>query len=365
MKLDVTTRDGAYPILIDEGALERLPELIPTDATGLAVVTDETVVRHWWPEVSKHLARRGAVPDPIVLPAGESHKGWNSLDRIFTRLLEDRLDRKAVLLALGGGVVGDVAGLAAALYQRGIRYVQVPTTLLAQVDSSVGGKTAINHPLGKNMIGAFHPPQGVVIDPRVLQTLPDREITAGLAEVIKHGLIADPEYLAEVEHDMHRLRARDPEALIRAVHGSCRIKAALVSRDERESGVREWLNLGHTFGHAIEAGLGYGQWLHGEAVGCGLIMASRASQAMGWIDAATVSRVVEVVRASGCPVQAPRLASQTDQELATWLDLMSHDKKARAGAIRFILLKGLAQPVVAPLPDTVLASVLDASLAAA
>jgi len=288
----------------------------------------------------------------IELPDGEAHKDWSSLDRIFDALLGWGCDRKTTLYALGGGVVGDITGFAAACYMRGVPYVQVPTTLLAQVDSSVGGKTAINHPLGKNMIGAFNQPLRVVADLDALASLPERELIAGLAEVIKYGPIADPEFLNWIEGNLAALRARDLGALAHAVRRSCEIKASVVGQDEREAGLREILNFGHTFGHAIETGLGYGTWLHGEAVGCGMVMAADLSARLGLIDQATAERISRLVARAGLPIRAPALGVER------YLELMRLDKKARAGAMRHVVIESLGRATVRTVEDDLVAQVL-------
>jgi len=290
----------------------------------------------------------------IVLPDGEEHKNWHSLMQVFDALLANKCDRKTTLVALGGGVIGDLTGYAAASYMRGVPFVQIPTTLLAQVDSSVGGKTGINHPLGKNMIGAFYQPRAVLADIAALDTLPQRELSAGLAEVIKQGAILDAAFFDWIERNIGQLTARDPAALAHAIARSCEIKADVVRQDERESGLRAVLNFGHTFGHAIEAGLGYGVWLHGEAVGCGMVMAADLSQRMGLADAATVERVRALVRAAGLPTVAPDLGE------ARWIELMEVDKKNEGGAIKFILLKPLGSPVIMSVPREQLRATLAA-----
>ena len=277
----VATPGGQYPIHIASGRLDALAQSIPTDATTIALVTNPVIQGLMGERVTKVLAATGKRIVPIVLPDGEAYKSWETLNLIFDAMLGAQLDRRTVIVALGGGVIGDMAGFAAAVYMRGVRFVQVPTTLLSQVDSSVGGKTAVNHPLGKNMIGAFYQPIAVEIDTDVLNTLPDREMSAGLAEVIKYGLILDAEFFAWCEKNVAGLRARDPVLLAEAIRRSCEYKAWVVSKDERETGLRAILNLGHTFGHAIEAGMGYGQWLHGEAVGCGMVLASDLSVRLG------------------------------------------------------------------------------------
>lgn len=357
--LFVESQSGAYPILLTPGALGRLAEVIPNDVSRVAIVTNPTVGSLYLQRVLEACGRWQHSALVVTVPDGEAYKTWDSLDLILSALLREQFDRRCLLVALGGGVIGDMTGLAAALFQRGVRYVQAPTTLLAQVDSSVGGKTAINHPLGKNMIGAFHPPIAVLSDPLCLQSLPDREISAGLAEIVKHGLLVDNGYWLEVEQAMPGLRGKDATVLSRIVEGSCRIKAEIVSRDERESGVREWLNLGHTFGHAIEAGLGYGQWLHGEAVGCGLVMATRLSTQLGLLDASWLGRVQSMVAATACPTRAPRLTSGSDaEELAYWWTFMSGDKKARHGQARFVVYSGIGQVEVRAVDQATVAQVI-------
>jgi 3-dehydroquinate synthase len=290
---------------------------------------------------------------PIVLPDGETYKSWETLNTIFDALLEHRCERSTTVIALGGGVVGDIAGFAAAVYQRGVPFVQIPTTLLSQVDSAVGGKTAINHPLGKNMIGAFYQPQVVIADTDTLATLPQRELAAGLAEVIKYGIMRDRDFFEWLDANLHRLLAREPEALAYAIEQSCRNKAEVVALDERESGVRAHLNLGHTFGHAIEAGTGYGTWLHGEAVAAGTVLAARLSERMGRLGAADVERITDVLARAGLPVRAPDLGHER------WLELMGHDKKVEGGKLKFILLDKIGAAFVSEAPESALAAVLD------
>jgi 3-dehydroquinate synthase len=275
---------------------------------------------------------------------------------IFDALLREQCDRKTTLVALGGGVVGDMTGFAAASYMRGVPFIQVPTTLLAQVDSSVGGKTGINHPLGKNMIGAFYQPQAVIADTATLDTLPARELAAGLAEVIKHGAIIDAEFFNWIEANIAQLVAREPQAIAHAIQRSCEIKADVVRQDEREGGLRAILNFGHTFAHAIESGMGYGVWLHGEAVGCGMVMAADLSQRLGFIDAATKERVRALVQAAGLPVVAPDLGE------ARWLELMQVDKKNEGGQIKFILLKPLGTALITTVAPEVLRETLQACI---
>lgn len=353
IQVQVSTPGGAYPIRIADGRLDALAQAVPANATAIALVSNPTVLAHHGDRVRKALAGTGKPLVEVVLPDGEAHKTWQSLNLIFDVLLQNRLDRKAVLVAFGGGVVGDMGGFAAACYMRGIRYIQIPTTLLSQVDSSVGGKTAINHPLGKNMIGAFYQPISVEIDPAVLATLPRREISAGLAEVVKYGLIADPGFFDWCEANAAALRALEPEAVARAIQRSCEVKADVVSADEREGGLRAILNLGHTFGHAIEAGLGYGEWLHGEAVGCGMVQAAELSADLLGFPRADVERVRRVVEAIGCPVVAPDLG------VDRWLELMHHDKKAEGGRLRFVLMPRIGEAVCRDVDPAELAPVLE------
>jgi 3-dehydroquinate synthase len=294
----------------------------------------------------------------VVLPDGEAFKTWNSLNLIFDALLEQACDRQTVLFALGGGVVGDMTGFAAACYMRGVPFVQVPTTLLAQVDSSVGGKTGINHPLGKNMVGAFHQPALVVCDLATLASLPAREVSAGLAEIIKYGPIADMEFMGWLELNIPQLVDLEPQALSHAVRRSCEIKAWVVGQDERESGLRAILNFGHTFGHAIEAGLGYGQWLHGEAVGCGMVMAARLSQDLGLVDGAFVQRLRTLIERAGLPVVGPVL--DENDNAGRYLQLMRQDKKSQAGAIRFVVIDGVGCAALREAPDALVRRVVDA-----
>ena len=340
----VDTAGGAYPIHIAPGRLDHLASSIPADATAIALVSNPTVSAYYGARAEHSLAQTRKRVIKIELPDGEAHKDWQTLNLIFDRLLQHRLDRKAVIVALGGGVIGDMAGFAAAAYMRGIRFVQVPTTLLAQVDSSVGGKTAINHPLGKNMVGAFHQPVAVEVDTDVLATLPAREISAGLAEVIKYGAIIDAAFFEWCEENVGAMRALDPAAITYAIQRSCELKAHVVSQDERETGLRAILNFGHTFGHAIESGLGYGEWLHGEAVGCGMVLAAELSVLTSGLPADSARRVRELVQAIGCPVQPPAFTAER------WIELMQVDKKAEAGELRFIVLPQIGQARFDPAP---------------
>jgi 3-dehydroquinate synthase len=352
--LTVDLGDRSYPIHIGSGLLDQPDLILPHLAQKrVVVVTNTTIAPLYLDRLASALAEVGVAATPVALPDGEVYKNWETLNLIFDALLTQRAERKTTLIALGGGVIGDMTGFAAACYQRGMPFIQIPTTLLSQVDSSVGGKTGINHPLGKNMIGAFYQPKLVLADTDTLKTLPPRELSAGLAEVIKYGLIWDAEFLAWLEANMDKLRALDPAAITHAIYRSCEIKAQVVGQDEREGGIRAILNLGHTFGHAIETGMGYGNWLHGEAVAAGMVLAAQTSQRMGWLSAADVERTRALVRAAGLPDVAPDLG------VATWLDYMGHDKKVEGGRLRFVLLKKLGEAVItADVPIDVLTGVL-------
>ena len=339
--LDVGLGDRAYPIHIGRGLLARAGEMLRVEANRrFVVVTNAVVAAHHLAPLKDGLRSRGAHVDVVLLPDGEAHKNLATLDDLLTRLLELRVERSTTLIALGGGVIGDIAGFAAAICQRGLPFVQVPTTLLAQVDSSVGGKTGVNHPLGKNMIGAFWQPRAVLIDTECLKTLPARELSAGLAEVIKHAAIRDAEFFAWLEADISKLVAYDVDALMYAIHRSCEIKAAVVSADERETGERALLNFGHTFGHAIEASQGYGAWLHGEAVAAGMVCAARLSERVCGFDPAETRRLVELIAAATLPTAPPKMSGDR------WLELMRHDKKVEQGALRLILLEALGRAVI-------------------
>jgi 3-dehydroquinate synthase len=350
-RVHIALGERSYDIHIGSGLLSAPAswQRLPPAADGV-IVTNVTVAPLYAEQLAASLRRHHARVSIVALPDGEAHKDWTTLNQIFDALLGAGCDRKTVLYALGGGVVGDMTGFAAACFMRGVPFVQVPTTLLAQVDSSVGGKTAINHPLGKNMIGAFYQPERVVCDLDVLDTLPAREISAGLAEIIKYGPIADMDFLAWLETNLDRLLARDRAALIHAVRRSCEIKAWVVGQDERESGLRAMLNFGHTFGHAIEAGMGYGAWLHGEAVGCGMVLATELSARLGMVDGAFVDRFHRLIARAGLPVKAPRWPVER------WLELMRVDKKAEGGEIRFILLEAPGRAVLRPAPDDLVAA---------
>ncbi|WP_454007410.1 3-dehydroquinate synthase [Alcaligenes sp. Marseille-Q7550] len=344
----VAVEGGDYPIHIAAGRLQRLADSVPANATAVAIVTNPTVAALYLEPARRALEAAGKPVHVVELPDGEAYKNWESLNLIFDALLGRHLDRKALIVALGGGVIGDMAGFAAACFMRGVRFLQVPTTLLAQVDSSVGGKTAINHPLGKNMVGAFYQPIAVEVDTRVLKTLPAREISAGLAEVIKYGMIYDRDFFDWCEARIDGMRTLQEDDIVHAIRRSCEVKAEVVSQDERESGLRAILNFGHTFGHAIESGMGYGQWLHGEAVGCGMIMAAELSALACGLPAQDVARIRALVRASGCPTDPPHWPAER------WLELMQVDKKNEGGQLRFVLLDRLGHAVVQAVdPDVV------------
>jgi shikimate kinase / 3-dehydroquinate synthase len=356
ISLNVELGDRSYPIAIGRGLLDD-SSLLNRHIGGsgkVAIVTNTTVAPLYLEKVAAPLRAAGREVVSIILRDGEEYKTWESLNEVFDALLANKCDRKTTLVALGGGVIGDMTGFAAATYMRGVPFVQIPTTLLAQVDSSVGGKTGINHPLGKNMIGAFYQPRAVIADTATLDTLPARELSAGLAEVIKHGAILDAGFFDWIEANIAQLMARDHAALAHAIARSCEIKSDVVARDEREGGLRAVLNFGHTFGHAIESGLGYGEWLHGEAVGCGMVMAADLSRRLGLIDDAAVGRVRALVQAAGLPVVAPDLG------LERWIELMEVDKKNEGGAIKFILLKPLGSPSIANAPRELLEATLRA-----
>ena len=357
ISLNVELGDRSYPIAIGRGLLDDtalLNRYIGGAGSKVAIVTNTTVAPLYLDKIAGPLRAAGREVVPIILRDGEEYKNWESLNEVFDALLANKCDRKTTLVALGGGVIGDMTGFAAATYMRGVPFVQIPTTLLAQVDSSVGGKTGINHPLGKNMIGAFYQPRAVIADTATLDTLPDRELSAGLAEVIKHGAILDAGFFDWIEANIGKLVARDHAALAHAIARSCEIKADVVARDEREGGLRAVLNFGHTFGHAIEAGMGYGTWLHGEAVGCGMVMAADLSRRLGLIDDAAVERVRNLVEAAGLPVVAPDLGVER------WIELMEVDKKNEGGAIKFILLKPLGSPSITNAPRDQLEATLKA-----
>ncbi|MGE5469092.1 MAG: 3-dehydroquinate synthase [Ignavibacteria bacterium] len=341
--LNVALGERAYPIHIGPALLARadlIAGALPTPRA--AIVSNATVAPLYLGRLSAELRAAGVRVTEIIIPDGESHKNWETLNAIFDALLAERCDRSTTVVALGGGVVGDLAGFAAATYQRGVPFVQVPTTLLAQVDSSVGGKTGINHPRGKNMVGAFWQPRLVLADTDTLKTLPDRELSAGMAEVIKYGLIRDLPFLDWLEQNMDALMARDADALSYAIERSCANKAEVVAGDERETAKdngRALLNLGHTFGHAIETGLGYGEWLHGEAVAAGTVMAVELSHRLGWLAAGDVARVKDLFQRAALPGAGPKLGAER------YLDFMGHDKKVVAGKLRLVLLRRIGEAV--------------------
>lgn len=337
--LNVDLGSRSYPIYIGEGLLDQAELLLPHLAgSQVMLVSNETVAPLYLERVKAHLGEHRYAE--VILPDGEEFKTLEVLDRIFDALLRARFDRRCTLVALGGGVVGDMTGFSAAVYQRGVAFIQIPTTLLAQVDSSVGGKTGVNHPLGKNMIGAFHQPRCVIADINTLDTLEQRQVSAGLAEVIKYGLIRDPEFFNWLEANMDGLVNRDHRLLAEAVDVSCRDKAEVVAADEREAGIRALLNLGHTFGHAIETGMGYGAWLHGEAVGAGMAMAADMSRRMQWIGAEDVERIDALLSRALLPVAAPDSLSAE-----RFTELMSVDKKVQDGTLRLVLLKAIGDAV--------------------
>jgi len=339
--LNVALGERAYPIHIGENLLSNCDLLLPhLKRKQVAIVTNTTVASLYLEKIAQPLRDAGVAVISVILPDGEQYKNSATLGLIYDALLQNRCERGTTLIALGGGVVGDLTGYAAATYLRGVPFIQVPTTLLAQVDSSVGGKTGINHPLGKNMIGAFYQPQVVLADTLTLDTLPDRELSAGLAEVIKYGLIRDADFFVWLEQNIGRLLVREPRALAYAIHRSCVNKAEVVAADERESGERELLNLGHTFGHAVENGMGYGVWLHGEAVAAGTMLAADLSRRMGWLSDNDILRMQKIFETANLPIKAPALG------IDTYLDLMGLDKKVVDGKVRLILQQGLGKAVV-------------------
>ena len=357
-RIGIQLADRSYDILVGAGLLSHGPSFEGlSSASHAVIVSNPAVARLYAQRLRSLLLERYPNVLVIELRDGETFKDWTSLNQIFETLLVAGCDRKTVLFALGGGVVGYVAGFAAACYMRGVPFVQIPTTLLAQVDSAVGGKTAINHPLGKNMIGAFYQPLRVIADLDTLDTLPDRELSAGLAEMIKYGPIADDAFLDWIEANLDALWARDKTALAYAVKRSCEIKAWVVGNDERESGLRAILNFGHTFGHAIEAGLGYGSWLHGEAVGCGMVMAADLSRRLGLIDIAYVERLTRLIERAKLPIRGPALGADR------YLELMRIDKKSEGGEMRYVVIEALGRASVRPAPDAMVRDVIAAHTA--
>ena len=343
-----------YPIHIGHGILERIDLILSClPQKRVAIVSNTTVAPLYLEKLRTALEKQGVISVPIILPDGEAHKNWETLNLIFDALLQNHCERNTTILALGGGVIGDLTGFAAATYLRGVPFIQIPTTLLAQVDSSVGGKTGINHQLGKNMIGAFYQPRMVLADSATLNTLPDRELRAGLAEIIKYGLIRDPAFFDWLEQNMHRLLARDPVTLNEAIQRSCENKAEIVAADEKEKGIRALLNLGHTFGHAIENGMGYGVWLHGEAVAAGTVLAAELSRRMKLISEGDVNRIRKIFIQAGLPVAAPKMPPEK------YLQLMTLDKKVDAGKTRFILLNRIGEAMMrADIPPALLIETL-------
>ncbi|MDX9874058.1 MAG: 3-dehydroquinate synthase [Spongiibacteraceae bacterium] len=346
--LTVDLGDRSYPIHIGGGLMQQGDLLRPfLRGRQVCIVSNETVAPLYLERLRAALPAEASVLD-VILPDGEQYKNLQQLNTLFDALLEARHNRTTTLIALGGGVVGDMTGFGAACYQRGVDFIQVPTTLLAQVDSSVGGKTGVNHPLGKNMIGAFHQPRCVLIDTDVLDTLPSREFSAGLAEVIKYGLICNEPFYRWLQQNLDGLVARDKVLLAEAIYRSCEDKARVVAADEREGGLRAILNLGHTFGHAIETAQGYGQWLHGEAVAVGMLMAADLSARLGWLAQSDVAELRELLGRAGLPVSRP-----ADMTVEQFLQLMAVDKKVLDGQLRLVLLKALGEAVVTsdfPLP---------------
>ena len=342
--VEVDLGDRSYPIFIGEQLFAQVDIAGLIKGRQVMIVTNETIAPLYLSALRDQLPALQV--DEVILPDGESFKTLDTLNLIFDALLEMRHNRTTTLIALGGGVIGDMTGFAAASYPRGVDFIQIPTTLLSQVDSSVGGKTGVNHPRGKNMIGAFYQPKAVLADTDVLKTLPKRELAAGLAEVIKYGLIYDVEFLAWLEQNIDGLNECDPELLAYAIKRSCEIKAEVVAQDERESGIRAILNLGHTFGHAIETEQGYGNWLHGEAVGAGMWMAADLSHRLGWISAGDLARTETLLRRANLPVRAPENMSPE-----RFIELMSLDKKVLDGRIRLVLLKQLGEAVVTDSAD--------------
>jgi 3-dehydroquinate synthase len=354
--LEVDLGNRSYPIHIGTDLIDQ-PELFSAceKAASIYIVTNTTVAPLYAERLTKTLEKLGKPVRTIVLPDGESYKDWKNLQLIFDDLLKFGADRQTMLVALGGGVIGDMTGFAAASFMRGIRFIQVPTTLLAQVDSSVGGKTGINHPLGKNMIGAFHQPVAVIADLNTLKTLPARELSAGLAEVVKHGAIADAEFLSWIEANAKALLACDTAAMAHAVLRSCEIKSAVVSADEREGGIRATLNFGHTFGHAIEAGMGYGEWLHGEAVGCGMVMGADLSRRLNFITQDEVNRLTQIIQSMNLPIVPPKFGAQR------YMELMQVDKKTEGGQIRYVVLEKIGKAQIKSVPDAQVIETLTAT----
>ncbi|CAN7205730.1 3-dehydroquinate synthase [Acidovorax sp. LjRoot117] len=358
-RVPVLLEKSGYEILIGADIFSQISlKSLLGSVSDCVIVTNETIAALHLDNLRNRLAGHGSGVKIIILPDGESYKNTESLWRIYDSLISWACDRKTVLFALGGGVVGDIAGFAAATYMRGIPFVQIPTTLLAQVDSSVGGKTAINHPQGKNMIGAFHQPKLVICDLSTLDTLPPREMSAGLAEVIKYGPIADMSFMKWLENSVEAVLGKDRKALAYAVRRSCEIKAGVVGQDEKESGLRAILNFGHTFGHAIEAGLGYGVWLHGEGVGVGMVMAAELSCRLGLVDRSFVERLTSLITRAMLPTIGPII--DANDNAGRYLELMRVDKKSEAGEIRFVVIDGPGNATLRTAPDALVREVIDA-----
>ena len=339
--LQVALGNRTYPIHIGSGLISQADLILPyLKRKSVAIVTNTIVAPLYLAKLSQALKNAGVNVIEIILPDGEAHKNSETLNLIYDALLKNRCERNTTLIALGGGVIGDLTGYAAATYLRGVPFIQVPTTLLSQVDSSVGGKTGINHPLGKNMIGAFYQPQLVLADIDTLKTLPKREVSAGVAEIIKYGLIRDADFFDWLEPNIHALMRLDETIVSYAIYRSCQNKAEVVAADEHETGERALLNLGHTFGHAIENAMGYGVWLHGEAVAAGTMLAADLSQRMGWLSAQQVRRMHALLSASGLPIRAPNLG------VDKYLDLMANDKKVENGKIRLVLQQGIGKAII-------------------
>lgn len=360
-KLNIPLGDRSYDVVFTDGCFSGADFYGFLSSDAALIVTNDVVEPLYLNDLKASIFGKFKNIYSVILKDGEFYKNWENLNLIFDALLSSGCDRRTVLFALGGGVIGDMTGFAAACYMRGVPFVQVPTTLLAQVDSSVGGKTAINHPRGKNMIGAFYQPQLVVCNVSTLDTLPARELRAGLAEVIKYGPISDMEFMVWLEANMEALLMRDRTALLHAIRRSCEIKAHVVGVDERESGLRAILNFGHTFGHAIEAGMGYGVWLHGEGVAAGMVMAAELSRRLGMVDEAFVQRLKSLIERAGLPVRGPVV--DASDNAGRYLELMRIDKKSEAGEIRFVLIDGPGKAVVRGAPDALVREVIDACCA--
>ena len=345
-QLDVQAPSHQYPIYIGSHIINQFDLYAPHIGQKTFIVTNPTIAAHYLTPLQQMLSEHQIEHTAILLSDGEQYKNHDSLNQIYDALLTHHADRKSTIIALGGGVIGDTTGFAAATYQRGIAFVQVPTTLLSQVDSSVGGKTAINHTLGKNMIGAFYQPKAVIADLNTLNTLPERELSAGMAEVIKYALLGDATFLQWLEQHMAALMAKDATLLAQAVYHCCQMKANIVAQDEKEQGVRALLNLGHTFGHAIETEMGYGTWLHGEAVSAGMVLAAKLSQQLGCLNAEDVQRVEHLLTQAHLPIAPPKFA------YPKWLAHMSHDKKVQNGQMRFVTLTKLGKAVISQIDNT-------------